>query len=172
MYVQRYCTQMDVKIALKNTFSLMFSTNMTANCIKNRHRTYRKNWFSFNSININYSSGERIPLKGFSALRRILVYNILFRPHSEEKMVANPAFLHCKDKIPKIRNKFSQKRNCGASVPILTFMCLWAIYLFPPSVCPTCCRKICGWILGIYKSFTDTWMWKLGFSLQCWLKVC
>jgi hypothetical protein len=23
-----------------------------------------------------------------------------------------------------------------------------------------CCRKICGLILGIYKSLTDTWMWK------------
>jgi hypothetical protein len=30
------------------------------------------------------------------------------------------------------------------------------------SVCLFCCRKICGPILGIYKSLTDTWMWKLG----------
>ncbi len=33
--------------------------------------------------------------------------------------------------------------------------------VFPPSVCLFCYRKICGLglILGIYKSFTDTWTW-------------
>ncbi len=88
---------------------------------------------------------------------------------------------HYKDTIPKFWNKFSQKRNCAASVPISIFICLWAIYIFPQSVCLLCCRKICGLILGIYKSLTGKWMRKLGqrprnffsgntemgFSLQC-----
>ncbi len=79
---------------------------------------------------------------------------------------------------------YSQKWNCYfqnriimfcLSVPSLIYM--WEIYIFPGSVCLFCCREICGPILGIYKSLTDTWMSKLGprprnsqkmgFSLQC-----
>ncbi len=107
---------------------------------------------------------------GQSALLRSLTY-VLYKIYS----------IHCKDTIPKIRNKFSQTRNCTASVPISTCMCLWPIYIFPWSVRLFCLRKICAPILGIYKSLTDTWMWKLEirprnsfsgntknrFSLQC-----
>ncbi len=78
------------------------------------------------------------------------------------------------------------ERNCGATVPISTFLWLWANYIFPRSVCLFTCRKKCGTILGIYKSLRDTWRWKLGlrphnalsgntemgFSLQCSSLVC
>ncbi len=42
---------------------------------------------------------------------------------------------------PNFRNKYSQKRNIGVSVPISTFMHLWVIYLFSRSVCLFCWRK-------------------------------
>ncbi len=45
-------------------------------------------------------------------------------------------------------------------IPILVYQ--REIYIFPGSVCLFCCREICGSILWIYKSLTDTWMWKLG----------
>ena len=52
----------------------------------------------------------------------------------------------------------SQNWNCAASFPIPTFMHLWAIYIVPGSVY----SKIGRFILGLYKSLTVTWMWKLG----------
>ncbi len=69
---------------------------------------------------------------------------------------------HCKDTIPKIRNKYSQKWNWAASFQLSSFMLLWAIYIlywvFPQSVC-ICFRKINRWT---DRRNTDTWMWKLG----------
>ncbi len=83
---------------------------------------------------------------------------------------------------------YSQKWNCSFQnrikmfcLPVPTLIYLWEKYIFPGSVCIFCCRKMCGPILGICKSLTDTWMWKLGlrtcnfqkrntytgFSLQC-----
>ncbi len=62
---------------------------------------------------------------------------------------------------PKTQFMWSQKWNCAASFPFLTFMYLWAIFIFPELVCLFGCSKIGRPVLGIYKSFTDTWMWKL-----------
>jgi hypothetical protein len=59
-------------------------------------------------------------------------------------------------------NWYFQNRIIMFSFPVPTLIYLWEIYIFPGSVCLFCCREICGPILGIYKSLTDTWMWKLG----------
>ncbi len=47
--------------------------------------------------------------------------------------------------MPKIWNKYSQKRTIGGSVPISTFMCLWANYIFPRWVGLFCWRKYVDW---------------------------
>ncbi len=57
------------------------------------------------------------------------------------RLICSPT-VHCKDTIQKILNKYSQERNCAATVPVPTFMFLWAIYIFLWSVCLFCCRKI------------------------------
>jgi hypothetical protein len=49
---------------------------------------------------------------------------------------------------------YLQNRIIMFYLPIFTFMYLWAIYIFPGSVCLFCCSQIGRPILGIY----NTWM--------------
>ncbi len=78
-------------------------------------------------------------------------------------------------------NCYFQNRIIMFCLPVPTLIFLWEIHIFPGSVCLFCCREICGPILGIFKSLTDTCMWELGlrpcnsqhmntemgFSMQC-----
>jgi hypothetical protein len=61
----------------------------------------------------------------------------------------------------KISLMYSFSENSGASAPIFTFMCLWAIYIVPGSVYNISSSRIGRLSVGIYKSLTDAWMWKL-----------
>jgi hypothetical protein len=62
---------------------------------------------------------------------------------------------------------YSFSGNCVASVPISTFMCLWAIHIFSGSVhiFPAAEKADRSWQY-IYKSLTDTRMWILGLWLR------
>ncbi len=72
--------------------------------------------------------------------------------------------MHCKDKKPKFRNKYSHNRKSGVSVPISTIhihASVSNLYILTIGL-PILLEEICRPILGLYKSLTDTWMLKLG----------
>ncbi len=93
-------------------------------------------------------------MKGFKGYKKCIFEYALYESSSSA--------VPCVCTVPKIRFMHFQRWNCAASFPIPTFMYLWAIYLFPGLVFLFSCSKICRRILGIYKSFTNTWMWKWG----------
>jgi hypothetical protein len=45
-----------------------------------------------------------------------------------------------KNQYWKFETNIPRKENCAATIPISTCMCLWAIFIFPPSICLFCCR--------------------------------
>ncbi len=75
--------------------------------------------------------------------------------------------LHCKDKIPKFQNKYSQKRNIGVAVPISTFMRLWVIYIFSRSVSLFCWRKYVdrSWDYINRSQAHECWSWGWGRAI-------
>ncbi len=57
--------------------------------------------------------------------------------------------LHCKDTVPEICNKYSQKWSWAASFPNSHILYLWAIYIFSQFAHLFCCSKIGGPIAGM-----------------------
>ncbi len=91
------------------------------------------------------------------------------------------SFMHCKRQNTEISKKiFPEKEYRGLSPNFLIHASVSDLYI-PTMGLPILLEEICGPILGLYKSLTDTWMWKLGlrprysqkrntwvgFSLQC-----
>jgi hypothetical protein len=68
----------------------------------------------------------------------------------------------CIPRNETVQPPYFQNRIIIFCLQIPTLKYLWKIYIFPGSVCLLCCSHICGPILGIYKSLTDIWMFKLG----------
>jgi hypothetical protein len=64
--------------------------------------------------------------------------------------------------FPEMKLLFPKQNYNVLSPSSYTHISVRDLYFFPRLVYPFCCREICGPILGIYKSITDTWMWKLG----------
>jgi len=66
-------------------------------------------------------------------------------------------WVHCKEPIPKILHKYSHSHSPNFHLHVsVSDLYITAFDL------PILLQEICGTILGIYKSLTDTWMWKLG----------
>jgi hypothetical protein len=105
-------------------------------------------WFNFENIEeqkVLHSALLKKARKFWMDIRnKFFMYDSpAFSAYKKETFLSSMMTLHLdwKVPIPKIRNKYSQKRNCVATVPIYTFMCLWAICIFLRSICLLCCRK-------------------------------
>ncbi len=91
----------------------------------------------------------------------------LMRIHNPARPSPSPInilVLHCKDKIPKFRNKmFPEKEYRGLSPNFHIHASVSDLYISTIGL-TILLEEIYRPILGLYKSLTDTWMWKLGLT--------
>ncbi len=98
----------------------------------------------------SYASWRRRPVMSTTVATRTWLIRIL----STTWRVKN----WCATLQRKSQLMYSFSGNCSASVPISTFMCLWAIYIFPGLVHIFPCSRIGRPLLEIYKSLTGIWV--------------
>ncbi len=97
----------------------------------------------------NYASGEKKKILSIFSLnfRFALIFSLNFRlfylRFCFRFLVFRIEVNHVKASFFSLQCQISlQKRKWGRTlVPISTFMCLWAIYIFSQSICLFCCRK-------------------------------
>ncbi len=71
-------------------------------------------------------------------------------------------FTHCKDKIPKFSKQiFPEKEYRGVSPNFHIHASVSDLYIATIGL-PILLEEVCTPIMGLYKSLTDAWMWKLG----------
>jgi hypothetical protein len=75
-------------------------------------------------------------------------------PHTTTPGLSFPLYLHCKDKIPKFRNKHIYR---GLSPNFHIHASVSELYI-PTISLPILLEEICRPILGLYKSLTDMYM--------------
>ncbi len=84
---------------------------------------------------------------------------------------------HCKDTYRNSKQIFPEMKLLGRAPNSYIHVSVNDLYtVFPQSVCLVpiylfCFRKIGGPIVGIYKSLTDTWIWKLGLRPRSFFSV-
>ncbi len=69
--------------------------------------------------------------------------------------MANREMVHCKEPVPKNMKNYSQKRNCTPSSNFRIYVSVSDFYI-PTIDLHILLQEICGPILGIYQSLTDT----------------
>ncbi len=99
---------------------------------------------------------------------------------------SNSVLLSKHFRIQKIGNKFSQRKKLRCHSHSFHIQVYVSVLYIPKIDLPVPLQEICGPILGIFESLTDTWIWKLGlrpcnskkrstkmvFSLQCRPLLC